>query len=108
MESLVNDLAVLTTIPVNSLQKLKEKEIYLICNSVEESILRKNEITEINIGIGILTISLEGGFIAYKFTPSSKLEKSLVSTVINKKNPLTNILEEALANRIVKTYKDML
>ena len=108
MESLVNDLATITTIPVNSLQKLKEKEIYLICNSVEESTLKGNEITEINIGIGILTISVEGGFVSYKFTPSSKLEKNLISTIVTKKNPLTNILEEALANRIVKTYKDML
>ena len=108
MKSLIDDLAVITTIPPNSLQRLKEKEIYLICNSVEESTLQKKTITEINIGIGNLIIEVDKGFINYKFTPSSKLEKNLISTIINKKNPLTCALEEAFANSIVKTYKDML
>ena len=108
MQSLINDLAIITTIPVNSLQKLKEKEIYIICNDVEESTLQNRNITEINIGIGNLFLEVEEGFINYKFIPSSKLEKNLIDTIINKKNPLTNVFEEALANRIVKTYKDML
>ena len=108
MNSIVNDLAAITTIPMNSLQKLKEKEVYLICNAAEESALQGKSITEVNIGIGNLIILIEGGYITYKFTPSSKLEKSLVSTITNKKNPLTNELEEALASRVIKTYKDML
>ena len=108
MESLINDLATITTIPVNSLQRLNEKEIYLICNYVEESALKKDSITEITIGIGNLIIEVDGNFINYKFTPSPKFEKNLISTIINKKNPLTNILEESLANRILNIYKDML
>lgn len=108
MDSLINDLATITTIPPNSLQKLKEKEIYIICNDVEESTIQGNNITEINIGIGNLIIEVDKGFINYKFTPSSKLEKNLVSTIVNKKNPLTYVLEESLASKITKTYKDML
>lgn len=108
MNSIINDLSAITTIPMNSLQKLKEKEIYLICNAVEESTLQGKNITEINLGLGTLIILIENGFINYKFTPSSKLEKNLVNTIINKKNPLTNLFEEALADRVVKTYKDML
>ena len=108
MDSIVADLATITTIPMNSLQKLKEKEIYLICNSVEEMLLQNKETTEINIGFGDLIISVENGFINYKFIPSTKLEKNLVETIVKKKNPLTSAFEEALANRIVKTYKDML
>ena len=108
MESLINDLAAITTIPPNSLQRLKEKEIYIICNDVEESILQNKDVTEINIGIGNLIIEVKNNSINYKFVPSLKLEKNLISTIINKKNPLTYAMEEALANRIVKTYKDML
>lgn len=108
MESLINDLATITTIPPNSLQRLKEKEIYIICNDVEESTLQNKNITEINIGIGTLIIEVKDNSINYKFIPSSKLEKNLISTIINKKNPLTYAMEESLANRIVKTYKDML
>ena len=108
MNSIVNELSTITTIPMNSLQKLKEKEVYLICNAVEESALQGKTLTEINIGIGNLIILIENGFVTYKFTPSSKLEKNLVSTIVNKKNPLTNLFEESLANRVVKTYKDML
>lgn len=108
VNSIINDLATITTIPVSSLQKLKEKEIYLICNSVEESTIQGNTITEINIGIGNIIIAIEDGFVTYKFTPSTKLEKNLVETILKKKNPLTNIFEEALTSKIVNTYKDML
>ena len=108
MNSIINDLATITTIPINNLQKLKEKEIYLICNCIEESVLQGNTITEINIGIGNIIIAIENGFVNYKFTPSTKLEKNLVDTILKKKNPLTNIFEETLANKVVNTYKDML
>jgi hypothetical protein len=108
MNSIIKELSAITTIPINSLQKLKEKEVYLICNAVEEATLQGEALTEVNIGIGNLIILIENGFITYKFAPSSKLEKNLVSTIMNKKNPLTNLFEETLANKVVKTYKDML
>lgn len=103
----VEDLSILTTIPNNSLNKLFEKMVWVICNSVEESTLNKENITEIKIGIGTLIIGIENNSIKYKFVPNQLLENSLISTVKDGKNPLVVKLEENFANRIINTYKDM-
>ena len=108
MESIVNNLSTITTIPVNSLQKLKEKEIFLICNAMEEAMLQNESFVELNIWIGVLSRAIENNSIKYKFVPSTKLEKNLVSTIKDKHNPLTVAFEESLADKIMKTYKDMM
>ena len=104
---IINDVATITTIPPTSLRKLIDKMSWCICNAVEESRLSNIESTIVNIGFGQLIIAVEDNQIQYKFIPSSKLERGLVDTIINKKNPLIVNLEETFANRIVKTYKDM-
>ena len=104
---IVEDIATITTIPPASLRKLFDKVGWCICNAVEESRLRNEDITEINVGYGNLLISIENNQIQYKFIPNSKLEKGLVETIVNKKNSLVVNLEQTFANRIVKTYKDM-
>lgn len=105
--NIIDDLSTITTIPPASLRKLFEKVGWCICNGVLESRLAEQDITEINLGYGTLIISIENNQIEYKFIPSSKLEKGLIETVVNKKNPLVVNLEETFANRILKTYKDM-
>ena len=105
--NIVEDLSTITTIPPASLRKLFEKVGWCICNGVVESKLNDEDITEINLGFGTLIISVENNHIEYKFIPSSKLEKGLVESIVNKRNPLVVNLEETFANRILKTYKDM-
>lgn len=105
--NIVQDISTITTIPTASLHKLFDKVGWCICNGVEESRLNGDDVTEINLDFGTLLISVENNQIQYKFIPSSKLEKGLIDTIINKKNPLTVKLEDTFANRILKTYKDM-
>ena len=106
--NIVQDLSTLTTIPYRSLEKLISKSCWCICDAVEESTLQGKNITAIDIGIGQLVVQVIDNSIQYKFIPSSRLEKYMVDTVVNKKNPMTVNLESTFVNRIVKTYKDLI
>ena len=105
--NILDDICKITTIPTASMNKLFNKLEWCICNAVEESKISGEAITEVNIGIGNLIISIENNTLQYKFIPSAKLEKGLVETAVYGKNPLVVNLEETFANRIVKTFKDM-
>ena len=103
----VQDLNVLTTIPTASLQKLFDKIQFIICHTLEESILEGDEITEVDLDFGTLVIKIEDGQIKFRFVPSVKLNKSIKSTIIDKKSPLTSEIEATLKDRITKTYKEL-
>ena len=104
----LNDLAILTTIPQATLVKLMDKIGWCICNSIEESNLNSDPITEIDLGIGKLVLNIEDNIVEYKFIPSTKLESNIIKTIKERKNPLINKLEASLADRIINTYKDMI
>lgn len=105
--NILDDVCKITTIPTASMNKLFSKMEWCICNAVEESKLSGENITEVNIGVGTVIISIIDNSIQYKFIPSQKLERGLVDTIVYGKNPLVVNLEETFANRIVKTFKDM-
>ena len=104
---IVKDLSTITTIPVRTLDKLISQSDWCICNAIEETILSGNDTVCVDIGIGLIYMSINNNEVQYKFVPSSKLEKYVVDTVVNAKNPLTINLESTFINRILKTYKDM-
>ena len=108
MQDLIKDLGTLTTIPENALHRLSQQALYCICNMIEESRLEGEELTNINIGIGTLTIYADDEEIKCRFTPSSALESSIKALITEGKNPLVDILEQTLAKRIINTYKDLL
>lgn len=108
MYSLIEDLAILTTIPISSLQKLVSKSIYCICNCVEENKLKNENLTEINLGIGCLYINVVNNNVEYKFVPNKKLEEAIRNTLVEGKNPLTDRLEESLVNKILHVYKNLI
>ncbi len=104
---IINDISKITTIPGRTMDKLISKMDWCICDAVEESIIKGNELTIVNIGMGLLYISTENNQVQYKFVPSPKLERYVTDTVVNRKNALVVNLESTFVNRITKTYKDM-
>ncbi len=108
MHSLVEDVSVLTTIPVINISQLLDKAAYCICDSVEETKLKQENLTEIDTGLGILSIFVEDNNIQYRFVPSKKLENSIKSTIVDGKNPLIGIAEKALTQKILNAYKQYL
>lgn len=107
MENLNKSMSKLTGISEGTLQSLHSKEIYCICDEVEESILKDEEITDVDIGVGELYIKHTGKEIQYKFIPSKELEASLTETVVNKKCPLKEKLDASLVDKISKVYKEL-
>ena len=103
----IQDISKITTIPVRTLDKLVSKIDWCICDAIEESRMIGEELTKVDIGVGTLCISVKDDSIEYKFLPAPKLEKYVIDTVINKKNPMVVNLEQTFVNRITKTYKDM-
>lgn len=108
MYSLIEDIAKITTIPVTSLQKLANKANFCICNCVEETKLNSKSLTEINIGIGILSVNVVDNNIEYRFTPNKKFEESIRTTLIEGKNPLIELADDTLVSKLLHTYKDIL
>ena len=106
MYSLINDLSTLTTIPIVSLNDLVKNSIYCICDSLEDAKLGNEEVTEIDIGIGTLTIKLKDNRVQYRFIPSKQLESNITSTIIEGKNVLVATAEENLVDRITNAYKN--
>ena len=108
MINAINDLAVLTTIPKETLNKLCAKIPLIISNAIYENNKNREAITSVNLGIGILHIAEENDLIKYKFEPSQDLEECVRSSYTDQKNLLTIELEKTLASRIVNTYKDFM
>ena len=108
VSNVILDVSKLTTIPIRSLDKLVSKVCWCICDATEETLLNGENIAVVDVGIGQLCIQIDSDEIQYKFIPSAKLEKYMIDTVVNKKNPMVVNLESTFVNRIVKTYKDMI
>ena len=105
---IVNDLYAITGIPKLTLENLITKTNTCIGHAVWESLTTKDTITEIDLGIGILYIKLEGDNLKYKFIPSASLEDVLHFTVLNKTSPLVAKVESSIQKKIENTYKELL
>ena len=108
MTDSIKDLSILTTIPKSVLDKLTTELQYVICHSIEESSLQSENITKIDIGIGTLLISVEDEGVRYKFIPSSSLEQTVKWTILNHKSPIIHQVEEALKDKVMNVYKELL
>lgn len=107
MTDLLKDLSVLTGVSQTNLTFLVTHTNNAISHTVLESILQSNEITEIDIGIGILKILHTDNEIKYKFIPSDTLNSKVISTVKNKESPVAKRVGEKLGKRINNAYKDL-
>ncbi len=105
---LIKDLSDITTIQEGSLIKLVDKSKFIICHDVLESTLKGEDETKIDVGIGTLVVKVEAGNIRYRFIPSPSLGNAIGSTVVNKKSPLTYMLETSLVSKIEHVHKELL
>lgn len=107
MNDVIEDVSKITTIPKKELNKLIDKAIWVICDCLEQSKMKNQNITDLDIGLGILTIYNSDDDILYRFTPNAELEQSILSTLVEGKNPLELTLETKLVNKILNTYKNI-
>ena len=107
MSNIVKDVSTLTTIPEKTLNKVGQKFIYSICEQIQEDLLEEREMSELDLGLGILYIKYVGDEIKYKFVPNPDLEKAVYNTVVKKLNLMESALNEALAKKFIDVYKDL-
>lgn len=107
MKDLIQDLSILTTIGKYNLDQLTSKSISVISHDVEESLRDSQDITSIDIGLGVLHILHKDNVIKYKFIPSKKLDDTIFNTYKNRESALVVEIDKALGERINNTYKDL-
>lgn len=100
----VSDVCKICALSKTSVDKLIEIGSKDICHCVYDN---PGEVVILDIGIGRLSLGIEGDEIKYKFIPSPKMENMLKETLQNKKDLLTNMIEDRLTNRLLSTYKDL-
>ena len=103
----MQDLSTITTIGKYNLDSLCNKAISIISHCVEESLRDCENVTSVDIGIGILHIQHSNNELRYKFIPSKKLDDVVCSTYKNRRSELSLELDKALGDRIKNTYKDL-
>lgn len=106
MFELKKDLSVLTNIKEYNLDKLCKLIINIIGYDILESIKNKNTVTEINLGFGVLSVLIEEDILKYKFIPCTELE-TVIKNSYKGKNNLKLIVDKALGDRIIKSYKEL-
>ena len=108
MINAVKDVSVLSTIAEKDIVKLLKKFIYSICCGVDESVIKGDMVTAVDIGIGVLYIKHEpNSEIEYKFIPCKYLEKGIISTITEGKNPLEEDVNNSLVKKFTNVYKDL-
>lgn len=107
MNNIVQDVSVLSTIPEKTLNKLNQKIIYAICEAILEDVQLEKDISELDLGFGILYVKHVSDEIKYKFVPSTDLEKAVYNTVTKKLNLLEDTLNETLVKKFLDVYKDL-
>lgn len=106
--SVLNDLSAVTQIPIELLDRLNSVEELCCCHKFFEDICDKNPITELDIGLGKIYMESDGEKISYKFIPSKSFEKQLIKTIKLRQSPLVLKSQEALKNKIMNAYKELL
>lgn len=107
MKNLIEDLSTITFIARSNLLDLADRSISIISHDVAESAIDKKEITKIDIGIGELWIAKIEDEIVYKFVPCDKLEKAVTNAYLTKRSNLKVRIDNALNQRIKKSYKGL-
>lgn len=107
MNNIIDDLSVLTGIAKYNIENLVNVEVSIISHSISESLMKKENTSCIDIGVGILNIISTSEGIQYKFIPSKKLENSVVNTYRTGKSQLVQKIDTSLGKKISNTYKEL-
>ena len=97
-QNVINDLGTVTKVPNKILNALVEKLNLCIGSAIHDAILTKDDVTQINIGIGILSVNLAD--MQCKFIPSKNLKAAIKRGVTDKIDPLEFELEQALIAKL--------
>lgn len=106
-KKITTDLSKLSNIPEECLDKLFKICAYSIGNSVYESILNNEPITEIDLGFGTLIIKANLKDLKLKFIPCEDLELDLKNINQGGEPSLKHKLEKSVIAKLIDMYKEL-
>ena len=104
---LLDDISAIYSIKLSILNKLVKLAELCIGDYLVEAELSDEELLEINIGIGKLSILISNDSLEYQFIPSTKLEQLIYNSIIELKSPLVSTSEKGLEEKLISTYKEL-
>lgn len=104
----IEDLSTLSNVKRAYLDKFKSIAEYAICEYIDTLREVDQDFLSLDIGIGKINILKLEDEVQYEFKPSSRLEKKILSTIEDETNPLTQVIETKLEDKIINTYKDLI
>ena len=104
---LLKDVSYITNINDKIIDKLPNIAKLCICDYINELDIIDEDVLNVDIGIGIISMLIVDDEIQYSFSPSESLEKTMIKTIEDKESPLINKLEVNLERKINSTYKDI-
>lgn len=107
MNNVVNELSTITTIPEKTLNKVLQKTLYCICEDVYEDTIAEKEITELDVGLGVLYFKYVEGELKCKFVPSENLKNAVLDVYKHKLNLMDDTLNNSLVKKFTEVYKDL-
>ena len=106
-KKVTTDLSKLSNIPTEYLDKLFSLCAFIIGNSVYESVLSSNDITELDFGFGTLVVKSDLKELKMKFVPNQDLEMDLKNINQGGEPMLKHKLEKAVVAKLIDMYKEI-
>jgi len=108
MENANKRLSTLTTIQKRNLDKLSNIKGLVIADIIMDAVAENEKKVEIDVGFGVLAVSLEDNVAKFRFEPNAKLKEGLLNRDPSVKGRLEQAIEASLKDKIENTYKDLL
>lgn len=108
IRNLKNDLCALTGVSVESTDKVLTLCEDILCHCVIEDIKSKEQLTQIDIGIGTLYIRRDGDLIKYKFIPSEGFDNKVATAYRTGESPLIAKAAKSLRLKFDRAYKELI
>lgn len=103
-QNVINDLGTVTRVSNKILNPLFEKLNLCIGSAIHDALMANEETTQLNIGIGTLSIELKT--MQCKFIPSKELKTAIKRSIENKIDPLEFELEQTLKAKLIKIIEE--
>lgn len=107
-QTLIENLTQLTHVTEATLEKFIPITEYIVGHAVHESMCRDEELTTIDIGIGLLHIRVIGDEVRYKFNPSKNLCTVVEKTVVTRSSPIIQKVSSDIQEKINRSYRELL
>ena len=105
-QNVINDLGTVTKVPNKIINALIEKLNLCIGSAIHDAILTKEDMIQINVGIGILSVNIAD--MQCKFIPSKNLINVINESLTTTTNPLELALEQVLTDKLLAICEEVL